>query len=94
MKPSFEIHYGDHIGGIYQRTDGHWCLHEAVVTRVVEISKSCFVYSRGFISKGKGKVSECFICTKCSAKWQSEPFYTRKHFRTLMAGRILGNVYL
>lgn len=48
MKASFDIHYGDYIGGIYQSSDGRWYLHEVPVTKIVENSKGCFVHSRGF----------------------------------------------
>jgi hypothetical protein len=38
---------------------------------------------RGLTSKGKNTVSGCFMCQKCSAEWQSEPYFTEEHFRTL-----------
>lgn len=39
------------------------------------------VTPRGLTSKGKNKVSQYFSCDVCSAEWESEPFYTREHFR-------------
>ena len=41
------------------------------------------ISTRGLTSKGENKVSQCFMCTRCSAEWQSEPYFTEEHFRTL-----------
>lgn len=58
MKASFDIHYGDHIGCIYQSYDGRWYLREVSVTKIVENSKGCLVYSRGFRPLDKSDIED------------------------------------